>query len=93
MSVGPALANDTKCAELVGKLAYRSGDQILGENGADSICFPRVHNESLVFDIVAHGDGTTHPYAFALGGRHLVPDALGCHFALELCKGQKNVQG
>jgi hypothetical protein len=44
------------------------------------------NNELAILELVAEW-GATHPKPFALGGRDLVPDALGSKLALELGKG------
>ena len=49
--------------------------------------------ELAVLQLIAQGEGATHPQPFALGRSNLVPDALGGDLPLELGKGQQHVEG
>jgi len=50
-----------------------------------------VDDEPSILDVIAHGDGTTHPHALLLRSRDLVADALTGDLALELGEGQQHV--
>src|SRR5882762_2225040 len=45
-----------------------------------------------VVHLVTERDQTTHPHAFALGGRNLVADALAGYLAFELCEREQHVE-
>jgi hypothetical protein len=51
-----------------------------------------IHHQLAVGDVVAEGHLPTHPHPASLRRRHLVPDPLPDHFALELCKAEQDVQ-
>ena len=56
-------------------------------------CLVLDNGELAIPELIAEGQGPTHPEPLALGRRNLVPDTLGCDLALELGKGQQNVEG
>jgi hypothetical protein len=46
--------------------------------------------ELAVLQLIAEGEGASHPQSFTLGGSNLVPDTLGSDLPLELGKGQQH---
>jgi hypothetical protein len=70
-----------------------AGDlKISAEDHPDPFGFLLDDGELAVLQLIAKGEGATHPQPFALGGRNLVADALGGDLPLELGKGQQHVE-
>ena len=63
------------------------------EDRSDGQGLGLVDGKGAVLPVVADGHPASHPHALLLGGGDLVADPLPGDFALELRKGQKDVQG
>src|SRR6266404_8631406 len=52
-----------------------------------------IDGEGAIVSVVADGYPAPHPHSLLLGSGDLVADPLACDFALELRKGQKDIEG
>jgi len=66
--------------------------EISAKDHPDPFGFLLNDGELAVLQLIAEGEGATHPKPFALGGGNLVPDTLGGDLPLELGKGQQHVE-
>ena len=92
-AVSSRLGADVFGSEVTDKFVDAGYLEVSAEDHPDPLSFLLNDRELAVRQLIAEGEGTSHPEPFALGGRDLVPDALGSDLPLELGKGQEHVQG
>jgi len=63
------------------------------KDGSDGQGFGFIDGEGPVLSVIADGYPASHPHALLLGRGDLVADPLTRDFALELRKGQKDIEG
>ncbi len=63
------------------------------EDSPNAVGFYVIYGDLSILGVIAERHHATDPKALALGGGYLVPDALGGDLALELGKGQQDVEG
>ena len=80
-------------SEVTDKLVDATFLQISLEDQSHPFGFLLDDDKLAIFQLIAEGEGTAHPKPPALGGRDLVPDALGSDLPLELGKGQDRRMG
>ena len=88
----PRLAADAAPVEVGGQCPQRTQLKIMLKDGAHRLSLSRHHDDSLVHRRIAERDRASDPNAPALGGGDLVAHPLANHLALELGKGQQDVE-
>ena len=88
-----SLVPDALSLQHAGQCRRRAEVDELLEDQPYDLGFRFVDHQLSIFDFVAHRDVAAHPHAPLARGGELVADALANHLALELCKGQENVEG
>src|SRR5712671_3084994 len=89
----PRLALDPPSFELVLQQPNRAEFGITAKNNANDLRLTLDHHKLTVLRAIAERRDAAHPHSLSLRGGNLVADALADDLALELRKGQQNVEG
>src|SRR5262249_19716858 len=90
---GSRLGADVLCPEVPDQLVDAAYLEISAKDQLYAFGFLLDDDRCAVLEVIAKGQGASHPNPLALGGGDLVADALRGDLALELGKGQENVEG
>jgi len=85
--------HDSSPPQLFAELPDAALFQVVFVDQLDYISFNRIDHQLALFYVTAEGRHSSHPHAFALGGRDLVTNALAGDLGLELGKREQDVQG